>query len=198
MSPTRASVACVLTVIVCAGEVRAQGLGAAAARAAEERSAPGRKAGVALTDRDLPKIDELERELRDFQLTMDAFNRYVYARSSILELRTRSRTLDQYLLRAEAANTDPLAMEAIIVDQRELLACLDRETLPPRAYTLTEIAYRRAVIDAALSDGDIDRLPAARAANATFVRKHDNDIRNAISHYWGEKEKWLQRYRGAR
>lgn len=198
MFSVRVGAILVLATAVCAGDAAPQGLGAVAARTADDRKASDGKSAPRLTDKDLPKADTLETELRDFLLTEEMFWKYVSARAWILDLRTKKANLDEYLLNAERAGTDPLTLEDMMTDQPQILECLDRETIAPREYTLTEVAYRRALVDAARSDLDVDRLPPTRAANARFLRKHDIQIRNGLSFHWGEKEKWLAWRRGVR
>ena len=179
----------VLTTFVCAANLKAQGLGAAAARAAEDRKASDGKRATRLTEKDLPAADRLETELRDFLLTEEIFWKYVRARAWLLDLREKSPGLDEYLLDAERAGTNPLTLENMMVEQPQILACLDRELITPRAYTLTEVAYHRALADASRSDIDMDRLPPTRAANAQYLRTHEIQISNGVSHHWGEKDR---------
>jgi hypothetical protein len=198
MSVVRISAIFVLAAIACASDLRAQGLGAAAARAAEERRASEGNPAAKFTEKDLPAADKLETALRDFVLSEDVFWKYVSARGCLLGVREKSPNLDKYLLNAERAETDPLTIEAMMIEERAILECLDRERIAPRAYTLTEVAYRRALADAARSDVDMDRLPPTRRTNAQFLRTHEIQISNAVSHQWGEKEKWLNWRRGVR
>jgi hypothetical protein len=198
MSVVRVCAVVVLAAVACDPDLQAQGLGAAAARAAEERKAAEGRPPVKFTEKDLPAADKLESELRDFLLTEDLFWKYVSARAWLLDLRAKSPNLDRYLLNAERAGADPQTIEAMMIEERAILECFDRELIAPRAYTLTEVAYRRALVDAARSDVDIGRLPPTRAANAQFLRKHQIQISNAVSYHWGEKEKWLNWRRGVR
>jgi hypothetical protein len=175
-----------------------QGLADAASRAAKERNASAATSVTRITDKDLPPADRLEAALRDFLLTKDGFWKYVQARRDILDVRTKQTAIDEELLNAERDANDPFTIEAIIVGNRTLLAQLDDYTITPRIYILTEVAFRRARTDAALSDDEISRLPPTRAANAAYVRKNDDDIRGTLSYQWGEKEKWLERRRATR
>ena len=184
----------VLTTLVCAPTVGAQGLGALASRTAEERKSSGRPASPRVTNADLDQPGLLDEALRDFELTDERFWKYIRTRSALQELRTKSTRLDQYLLAAERSGAGPLTIERRIIDERQLLDCLDWERITPREYTVTEAAYHRARADASLSDTALDNLPRTRAANARFVRVNDIQISNALSQ-WAEKQKWLDRQR---
>lgn len=193
-SPVRICTFLVLATLLCAHGVCAQSLGALATRTAEERS--GRTGAPRLTNANLDQPGLLEEALRGFELTEDRFWKYVRARTALLEARTKSPRLDQYLLAAERASAGPLTIEQRIVDERQLLDCLDWERISPREFTVTEAAYHRARADASLSDIALTNLPATRAANARFVRTNDIQISNALSQ-WAEKQKWLDFQRRA-
>jgi hypothetical protein len=190
-------ITCVLTVAaigLAAAGAGAQGLGQAASAAAAERKASEGKPAVKLSDKNLPPLDRFELELRAYVLTEDQLSAYASARTDILQMRERSAELDDVLLQAEGRN-DPLELERLLADR--LIRTLDFLGITPRAYVLTEVTFRRALADAALSDPEIERLPPTRAENARWVRKHDVKIGN-ITYQWGEKEKWLNWRRSTR
>jgi hypothetical protein len=186
----------VLTSLICPSGGRAQGLGALATQTAEERASSGRAGTPRITNADLDEPGVLDAGLRDFRLTEDGFWKYVRARSSLLELRTKTPLLDESLLGLERSGAGPLTIERRMIDDRRILDCLDRERIPPREYTVTEAAYHRARADASLSDAALDRLPPARAANVRFVRANDIPISNVLSQ-WADKQRWLDRQRRA-
>lgn len=173
-----------------------QGLGDVATRTAAERASSGRAGTPRITNDDLDEPGVLDAALRDFRLTEDGFWKYVHARTSLIDLRTKTPLLDEALLGLERSGAGPLTIERRMIDDRRILDCLDRERIPPREYTVTEAAYQRARADASLSDAALERLPPARAANVRFVRKNDVMISNVLSQ-WAEKQKWLDRQRRA-
>src|SRR5687767_15921356 len=101
----------VLTTLVCAAAAGAQDLGALATRTAEERKASGRTGAPRITNTDLDQPGILEEALRDFRLTEDGFWKYIRARSSILDRRTKDARLDEYLLGLERSGAGPLNIE---------------------------------------------------------------------------------------
>jgi hypothetical protein len=185
-----------LTALLCAPDVFAQGLGSLATQTAEERASSGRAPGRRITNANLDQPGLLEEALRDFELTEDRLWKYFRARTALLEVRTKSIRLDQYLLAAENAGAGPLTIEQRIIAERQLLDCLDWERISPREFTVTEAAYHRARADALLPDTALANLPPTRAANARFARKNEIQISNALSQ-WADKQKWLDIQRRA-
>ena len=194
--PIRNCTVLVAATLLCARDVCAQDLGSLATRTAEERASSGRGPGRRITNANLDQPGLLEEALRGFELTEDRLWKYIRARTALLEARTKSARLDQYLLSAENAGAGPLTIEQRIVDERQLLDCLDWERISPREFTVTEAAYHRARADASLADIALATLPATRAANARFVRTKEIQISNAMSQ-WAEKQKWLDFQRRA-
>ena len=192
-----ASSCAVVAVLFAAGAsgVHAQGLADTAQRAASARAG---KPLVRLTDKDLPALDRFEVELRQFLLTEDGLWKYVRTRRLLLDVRIQNRAFDKALLNVERDGGDALAAEAVITGDARALSMLDFERMPAREYVLSETAFRRALVDASLSDEEILRLPPGRAANAAYVRQHDRDIKSMTEYQWRQKEEHLEWMRKVR
>jgi len=115
MSAGRVAATLVTVVISCATAANAQGLGAAAARAAEARKTPGTQPTVTLTDADLPKASVLEAELSKFTINTHVLHRYASARGCIASVRSLTPAVDDALLVAEKAEKDQLAIGRSLV-----------------------------------------------------------------------------------
>jgi len=178
--------------LVCTTTLHAQGLGAVVTRADEERRTSERSA-VRISGDDLPQQSEIEAALTSFRFTTTSLEFYAQARRCVLEQRVTSAPLDAALQREEIAEGDPLTTEAILAGNRELLACLDAVRLTPRAYTLADLAFRRALDDSAHSDSDVAQLPATRGANARFIRANNYRVTNALSSFAEQESKIRER-----
>lgn len=182
---------------LCVPAVYAQSLGEVARRTGAERKTSGTPL-TRLTDKDLPAVDRLEAELRDFRLSHDEFTHYADAREWVLDRRITYTKVDAWLARAEREGAGPLVIEAMIQQEPLLSDMLDWNKILPHAYILNDIAFNRAVADATRSDDELSRMPPARAANAQFVRDNPLNAVGAALYRWGEKQKRLderRRYR---
>jgi hypothetical protein len=184
-------------VVAFATTTTAQGLGAAAARAAEARKAPGTQPAVKMTDADLPKASVLEAELSTFSINTHVLHRYASARGCMAGVRSLSPAIDESLLAAEQAQKDLVTIEGIMRDHAEILGCFERWRIEPREYTLAHVAFYRAVEDATNLEAVSDRLSPIRRANAKFLRTLDNHGSYYFSE-WTTKENALVEQRKRR
>ena len=162
MSAGRVAALAITTVGLLATTASAQGLGAAAARAAEARKTTGTQPAVKLTDADLPKASVLEAELSSFTINTHVLHRYASARGCIASVRSLTPPVDEALLAAEKAEKDQLTIEGIMRDHAEVLGCFERWRIEAREYTLAHIAFYRAIEDTGESGGhrQIDCRPS--------------------------------------
>ena len=197
MSAGRVAATLVTVVIFCAPAANAQGLGAAAARAAEARKTPGTQPTVTLTDADLPKASVLEAELSTFTINTHVLHRYASARGCIASVRSLTPAVDEALLIAEKAEKDPLAIEGIMRAHAEVLGCFERWRIDAREYTLAHIAFFRAIDDASNLGAVADRLSPIRKQNAKFLLELD-DTGSYYFREWTTKESALVEQRKRR
>jgi len=197
MSAGRVSALVTLAVLL-ATTAGAQGLGAAAARAAEARKTPtGTQPAIALSDKDLPRASILEAELSTFTINTHVLHRYASARGCIASVRSLTPKVDDALLAAERAEKDLLTIEGVMRDQAEVLGCFDRWRIEAREYTLAHIAYYRAIEDASNLGAVADRLSPIRKQNARFLLELD-DNGSYYFREWTTKESALVEQRKRR
>jgi len=183
-------VCAVLAVTVAGSEVLdAQGLGALAARTAEERKALEGQPSVSISDDDLPDDSRLEQALQDFALTRQGYFRYIDARASVLSMRLQVPDLDALLFAAENRGAGPLAIQKLISEDWRLKGMLANAGISPGAYTLNEMAFRRALQDASLPPAEKGRLSPTRAANIGFAQL--SEVRSTMAVRWGQLERNL-------
>ena len=187
----------VITVGAFAQAASAQGLGAAAARAAEARKTTGTQPPIKLTDADLPRASILEAELSTFTINTHVLHRYASARGCVASVRSLTPAVDDDLLAAEKAEKDQLTIEGIMRDHAEVLGCFERWRIEPREYTLAHIAFYRAIEDAGNIDAVADRLSPIRKQNARFLLELD-DNGSYYFREWTTKESALVEQRRRR
>jgi hypothetical protein len=197
MSAGRVAALVVTTLVAFASTASAQGLGAAAARAAEARKTTGTQPPIKLTDADLPKASVLEAELSTFSINTHVLHRYASARGCIAGVRSLTPAVDDALLAAEKAEKDQLTIEGIMRDHAEVLGCFDRWRIEPREYTLAHIAFYRAIEDATNLGAVADRLSPIRKQNAKFLLELD-DNGSYYFREWTTKESALVEQRKRR
>ena len=196
MSAARVA-AVVAAVVAFATGASAQGLGAAAARAAEARKTTGTQPPVKLTDADLPRASILEAELSTFTINTHVLHRYASARGCIASVRSLTPPVDEALLAAEKAEKDQLTREDIMREHAEVLGCFERWRIEPREYTLAHIAFYRAIEDAGNLHAVADRLSPIRKQNARFLLELD-DNGSYYFREWTTKESALVEQRKRR
>ena len=175
MSAARIAAVVVTTVVAFATATSAQGLGAAAARAAEARKTAGTQPPIKLTDADLPRASILEAELSSFTINTHVLHRYASARGCVASVRSLTPSVDDDLLAAEKAEKDQLTIEGVMRDHAEVLGCFERWRIEPREYSLAHIAFYRAVEDASNVAAVADRLSPIRKQNARFLLELDDN-----------------------
>ncbi|HEV8393066.1 MAG TPA: hypothetical protein VGQ37_02280 [Vicinamibacterales bacterium] len=188
----RASHACAtlaLTAVVCSEPLHAQGLASLAARTAEERKALEANPSISRSNEDLPDDSRLQELLRDFVLTRDGFFRYATARGLVMNLRLTVPRVDRDLLAAENRGLGPLGMQKLMAENSQIMARLDAIPISPGIYTLNEVAYRRALEDAALPPAERLRLSPTRQANLAFAQSYE--VKERVNSLWAEREKFL-------
>lgn len=196
MSAERVAAILLTAIVWSATAATAQGLGAAAARAAEARKT-GTQPAVKLTDADLPKASVLEAELSKFTINTHVLHRYASARGCIAGVRSLTPPVDDALFAAEKAEKDQLAIEGIMRDHAEVLGCFERWRIEPREYTLAHIAFFRAIDDASNLGAVADRLSPIRKQNAKFLLELD-DSGSYYFREWTTKESALVEQRKRR
>jgi hypothetical protein len=197
MSAGRLAALTITAVGLLATTASAQGLGAAAARAAEARKTTGTQPAVKLTDADLPKASVLEAELSSFTINTHVLHRYASARGCIASVRSLTPPVDEALLAAERAEKDQLTIEGIMRDHTEVLGCFERWRIEAREYTLAHIAFYRAIEDTTNLEAIGNRLPPIRKQNATFLLQLDDNGSYYFSE-WTTKESALVEQRKRR
>jgi hypothetical protein len=197
MSAGRVAALTITAVGLLATTASAQGLGAAAARAAEARKTTGTQPAVTLTDADLPRASVLEAELSSFTINTHVLHRYASARGCIASVRSLTPTVDEALLAAERSEKDQLTIEGIMRDHTEVLGCFERWRIEAREYTLAHIAFYRAIEDTTNLEAIGNRLPPIRKQNAKFLRELDDNGSYYFSE-WTTKESALVEQRKRR
>lgn len=185
MSLTRLVLSC-LFVVATAFAAAAQGLGALAADTEAQRRARGGSAAPVFSNDNLPSQSRLEAALRDFELTLDVYNRVSGVQTSLHNARQRNPKLNSYLASFDnvGAVQIPLAEQAQQFEQ--IYYALDSNGFTPFTYEVATVALERAVIDAARSDAELKTMDPARQAMAAFARKHKQILANAR---WAESER---------
>lgn len=173
-----------LFLVAAASDASAQSLGALAAKADEERRA--RPADKAISrnygNGNLPAESRLAAALKDFELTMEMYQKYITVHTWLRTLRQRSAGLDTYL----AAFNDHGAARPPFGEQltafHEIVDALDYAGLTTLEFELVHAALERAMVDALGTDSELTAMPPARLANARWARKSQTYISGMSSY----------------
>ncbi len=184
MHPNRCLLAS-LVIVAAAASASAQSLGALAAETDAQRRARAGGASPVFSNDNLPGQSRLEAALRDFELTMEVYNRVSAVQTSIHNARLRNPKLHRYLSSFDnmGAAAVPLAEQAH--EFTEIYTALDNQGFTPFTFEVATAALDRAVVDAARSDAELKAMDPARQAMAAFARKWAQMLANGR---WADAE----------
>ena len=80
-------------------------------------------------------------------------------------------------------------MQKLMAEDSQIMARLEAIPISPGVYTLNEVAYRRALEDAALPPAERFRLTPTRQANLAFAQSYD--VKERVTSLWAQREKFL-------
>ncbi len=185
MSPARLVTSCVF-VLATAHAAAAQGLGALAADTEAQRRARGGSATPVFSNDDLPSQSRLDAALRDFELTLDVYNRVSAVQTSLHNARQRNPKLHRYLASFDNVGAVPVPLAEQAQQFEEIYDALNSHGFTPFTYEVAMAAFDRAVIDAVRPDAELKTMDPARQAMAAFARKHKQTLATAR---WAEAER---------